>query len=73
MSNIVESDCSIVERLWRSEVIHNIIILGILQHSELVQLVRGDLDRLEEVDPVDNLHTARSGQRARVTAVSCRR
>ena len=52
----------------RSEVVHNILIGAILQHSELGQLGRGDGDGLEEVDPVDDLHAARGGEGARVGA-----
>ena len=35
-----------------------------------VYLSSRDLDRLDEVDPVDNLHTTRGGERTRVGAVS---
>ena len=45
------------------------MILPILQSPEKGQLLGGDLDRLDEVDPVDNLHAARGGEGARVVAV----
>ena len=55
--------------MYRSEVVHNISILPIFQGSECLQLLSGDLDRLDEVDPVDNLHAARGGEGAGVAAV----
>ena len=55
--------------MYRSEVVHNISILPILQGSERIQLLGGDLDRLDEVDPADDLHAAWGGEGAGVAAV----
>ena len=61
-SSLVEIDSSAIESLGGSEVVHNIFIITILQHTELGKLDSGDLDRFDEVDPVDNLHTPRGGE-----------
>ena len=55
--------------MWRPEVVNNLLIFSILEHPEHGELTGGDLDRLDEVDPVDNLHAAGSGEGARVGAV----
>ena len=60
--SFVEGDSSPKEWLCWSEVVHNIMILIILQSPECSELYSGDLDGIDEVDPVDNLHTAGGGQ-----------
>ena len=66
----IEGDSSTIERLYGSEVVHNIMFFSILESPELFQLLGGDLDGVQEVDPVDNLHAAGGGQGASIVAVS---
>jgi hypothetical protein len=68
-SNSIEGDRSSIKRLYRPEVVHDILFFPILQSPEKGQLLGRDLDRLDEVDPVDNFHAARCGEGARVGAV----
>ena len=65
----VEFDHSAVERLGRSEVVRNLIAVFIVQCPEHGELAGRDLERGQEVDPVDDLVTARSGQGPVVGAV----
>ena len=65
----IEFDHSAVERLGRSEVVRNLIAVFILQRPEPGELVGRDLERGQEVDPVDDLVTARSGEGAVIGAV----
>ena len=65
----VEFDHSAVERLGRSEVVRNLIAVFIVQCPEHGELAGRDLERGQEVDPVDDLVTARSGQGTIVGAV----
>ena len=65
----IEFDHSAVERLGRSEIVRNLIAVFILQRPEPGELVGRDLERGQEVDPVDDLVTARSGQGPVVGAV----
>ena len=51
----IEFDHSAVERLGRSEVVNNVLVIGVVQQSELPQLGPGDLQRREEVDPLHHL------------------
>ena len=62
-------DSSAIERLGRSEVVHNIVTMRIIQGPEHCQLAGGYVDGGEEVDPVDDLVTLRSGEGAVVGAV----
>ena len=62
-------EAPLVEGLHGPEVVNDIRIIPVLQRSELCKLASGDLDRLEEVDPVDDLHAAGGGQGAGVGAV----
>ena len=66
----IEFDHSAVERLGRSEVVRNLILVFIVQCPEPGELVDRDLERGQEVDPVDDLVTARSGQGPVVGAVN---
>ena len=66
---IPEVDSSSIERLWWSEIIDNVLHLVVVQHPELLQLGPGDLQRREEVDPLDDLVTPRSGEGAVIGAV----
>ena len=70
-SRSIKDNLPAIEVLRRSEVVHNICVGAILQLSELGQLGRGDLEGLDEVDPVDHLHAARGGEGARVGAEDC--
>ena len=65
----IEGDSSPIEFLYWSEVVHNICILLVLQGPEHGELLGGDLDRSDEVDPVDNLHAAGGGEGAFIVAV----
>ena len=64
-----ELNHSAIERLRRSVVVHNVVTEHIVQRSEHGQLGGGDVVGGEEVDPVDNLVTARSGEGPVVRAV----
>ena len=66
---VPEVDSSSIERLWWSEIIDNVLHLVVVQHPECLQLVPGDLERLEEVDPLHHLVTGRGGQGSLVSAV----
>ena len=65
----IEFDHSAVERLGRSEVVHNIVTMRIIQGPEHCQLAGGYVDGGEEVYPVDDLVTAWSGEGAVIGAV----
>ena len=67
----IEDHLSVIEGLYRSIVVHNILVGPVLQSSELGELGRGDGDWLDEVDPVHYLHAPRGGQGARVGAEGC--
>ena len=60
---------SAIERLWRSEVVNNVLVIGVVQQSELPQLGPGDLQRREEVDPLHGLGAGRCGEGPLVGAV----
>ena len=66
---VPELDSSSIERLWWSEIIDNVIHLVVVQPPECLQLVLGDLERLEEVDPLHHLITGWGGQRSLISAV----
>ena len=70
-SRSIKDNLPVIEVLRRSEVVHNICVGAVLQLSEFGQLSRGDLEGLDEVDPVDHLHAARGGEGARVGAECC--
>ena len=66
---VPEVDSSSIERLWGSEIVHNVLHVVVVQPPEGRQLVPGDLERLEEVDPLHHLVTGGGGQRSLVSAV----
>ena len=49
------------------------MISVVLQGPELSELLGGDLEWSDEVDPVDNLHAAGGGEGAIIIAVGCGR
>ena len=58
-----------MEPLHRPVVFQNIIVLHILKGPEVGQLVGGNLNRLDEVDPLDNLQAGGGGKGAVVAAI----
>ena len=64
-----ETDSSSIERLGGSEVVHNVLHKVVIYHPEGLELSPGDLERREEVDPLDRLGARRSGEGSLVSAV----
>ena len=64
-----EFDSSSIQRLGRSEVVHNVHHLGVFNISECLELSPGYLERGEEVDPLHRLSAGRGGERSLVCAV----
>merc|ERR1711983_712596 len=64
-----EADSSSIQRLGRSEVVHNVLHLGVFNISECLELSPGYLERSEEVDPLHRLSTGRGGEGPLVGAV----
>ena len=60
---------SSIQGLGRSEVVHNVLAMGVHHGSELVELVLRDLERSEEVDPLHHLVTGWGGQRSLVVSI----
>ena len=56
--------------MGRSEVVHNVLHLGVFNISECLELSPGYLERSEEVDALHRLSTGRGGEGSLVGAVS---
>ena len=70
-SRFIKGNFPAIESLRRPEVVHKMHgwFIVVIQNSKLCHLGFGDLEGLDEVDPDDNLFTARGGKGARVGAV----
>ena len=66
---IPEVDSSSIERLWWSEVVDDVLHLVVVNLPEGGELSPGDLERREEVDPLDRLGAGRGGEGSLVSAV----